>query len=314
LTVIAAAFRGFSVVLGSPRVLIGLWLVNLLFALPFAWMIGESIDRSVGESLVHENLRSGFDSEWFGQYTDEARGIEATFKPTLVGAGAVFHNLESWLTGKLFTEYPAVVGVGIAYGLLWAFLMGGLLDRYARPAEKAVRARFAQTGGLYFFRFVRLALISGVLYFLIFRLHGWIFGWLESATRDVTSERTVLWASLGVYLLTAFLLTLVNMSFTYAKIATVVENRKGMLLAALRGLGFVFSFPGKTFGLYYGLIGTSGLLLVIYALVAPGAGQTNLPTIVLAFLAGQIYLVAKLAVRLTLYAGQTHLFKIHAPR
>ena len=70
------------------------------------------------------------------------------FKPTLVGAGAIFHNLESWLTGELFTEYPAVVGVGIAYGLLWAFLMGGLLDRYARPAEKAVRARFAQAGGL----------------------------------------------------------------------------------------------------------------------------------------------------------------------
>jgi hypothetical protein len=314
LSFIAAAFRGFSAALGSPRVLIGLWLVNLLFALPFAWMIGESIDRSVGPSLVHENLRSGFDGGWYGQYTDEAGGIEATFKPTLVGAGAVFHNLESLLTGKLFTEHPAVVGVGVGYGLLWAFLMGGLLDRFARPAEKAVRARFAQAGGLYFFRFVRLAMISGVLYFLVFLLHGWIFRWLERATRDVTSEWVVLWSSLGVYLLTAFLLTLVNMSFTYAKIATVVENRKVMLLAALRGIGFVFSFPGKTFGLYYGLIGVSGVLVILYALVAPGAGQTNLLTIALAFMAGQIYLVAKLVVRLTLYAGQTHLFKIHAPR
>jgi hypothetical protein len=277
-------------------------------------MIGESIDRSVGESLVHENLRAGFDGGWYGQYASEAKGIEATFKPTLVGAGAIFHNLESSLTGKLFTEHPAVVGVGIGYGLLWAFLMGGLLDRYARPAEKAVRARFAQAGGLYFFRFVRLALISGVLYYLIFRFHGWIFGWLESATRDVTSERTVLWISLGVYLLTAFLLTIVNMSFTYAKIATVVENRKVMLLSALRGVGFVFSFPGKTFGLYYGLIGASGVMLVLYVLVAPGAGQANLLTIALAFAAGQIYLIAKLVVRLTLYAGQTQLFKTHAPR
>lgn len=311
---IAAALRGFSTVLGSPRILIGLWLVNLLFALPFAWMIGESIEQSVGGSLVHENLRSGFDTGWYGEYADEAKGIEKTFKPTLVGAGAIFHNLEDWLTGKLFTRYPAVVGVGITYGLLWAFLAGGLLDRYARPAEKAVRARFTQAGGLYFFRFVRLALISAVLYYLIFRLHGRMFAWLESMTRDVTSERTVLWASLSVYLLTAFLLTLVHMSFVYAKVATVVENRKVMLLAALRGVGFVFSFPGRAFGLYYALIVVSGAMLIVYALIAPGADQSNPITILFAFLLGQVYLVAKLVIRLTLYAGQTQLFKTHAPR
>lgn len=97
---IAAAFRGFAAALGSPRVLIGLWLVNLLFALPFAWMIGESIDQSVGQSLVHENLRRGFDDGWYGQYAAEAGGVEATFKPTLVGAGAVLHNLESLLSGS----------------------------------------------------------------------------------------------------------------------------------------------------------------------------------------------------------------------
>jgi hypothetical protein len=192
--------------------------------------------------------------------------------------------------------------------------MGGLLDRYARPAERAVRARFAQAGGLYFFRFVRLTLISAVLYYLVFRFQGWIFAWLETATRDVTSERTVLWYSLSVYLLTAFLLTLVHMTFVYAKIATVVENRKVMLLAALRGAGFVFSYPGKAFGLYYGLILASGAILLVYSLVAPGAGQSNWITVVLAFGVGQVYLLAKLVIRLTLYAGQTQLFKAHAPR
>jgi hypothetical protein len=104
------------------------------------------------------------------------------------------------------------------------------------------------------------------------------------------------------------------MSFIYAKIATVVENRKVMLVAALRGFGFVLSFPGRSFGLYYGLIALSGVMLVIYGLIAPGAGQSNLFTIAVAFMIGQIYLVAKLVVRLTLYAGQTQLFKAHASR
>jgi hypothetical protein len=93
-----------------------------------------------------------------------------------------------------------------------------------------------------------------------------------------------------------------------------VENRKVMLFAALRGVGFVLSFPGKTLGLYYGLILISGVMLTVYALVAPGAGQSNAFTIILAFLFAQLYLVAKLVMRLTLYAGQTELFKAHAPR
>jgi hypothetical protein len=109
LSVITTALRGFSAVLGSPRLLIGLWLANLVFALPFAWMIGDSIEQSVGGSLVHEKLRTGFDTGWYGEYADRARGIETTFRPTVTGAGAVFHNLESWLTGKLFHEFPAVV-------------------------------------------------------------------------------------------------------------------------------------------------------------------------------------------------------------
>jgi hypothetical protein len=87
-----------------------------------------------------------------------------------------------------------------------------------------------------------------------------------------------------------------------------------MSLAALRGFGFAFSFPGKAFGLYYGLIAVSGLLLAAYALVAPGAGQSKTWTVLLVFLLGQLFLIAKLVMRLTLYAGQTELFKAHAPR
>ena len=51
-------------------------------------MIGESIERSVDGSLVHENLRDGFDTGWYDEYRDEAKGIERTFRPTVVGAGA----------------------------------------------------------------------------------------------------------------------------------------------------------------------------------------------------------------------------------
>jgi hypothetical protein len=314
MSIFGAAIRGFGAALGSPKLVIGLWLVNLIVALPVAGLMGASIGNSVGGSLVDENLRDGFDMYWFGEYREEAKGIETSFTPTVTGAGAFYSNLEAWSNGRLFSEYLPLVGVGVLYGLLWSFLMGGVLDRFARPSESAVRARFAQAGGIYFFRFLRLALISAVLYFLIFWLHRWMFDWLESLTRDMTREWSVLWSSLSVYLLTAFLLTLVHMSFGYAKIATVVENRRVMLLAALRGFGFVLSFPGKTIGLYYGLVAVGAIMLALYSVVAPGAGQSNYATIFLAFVIGQLFLIAKLIMRLTLYGAQTSLFKALASR
>ncbi len=314
MTAVGAAVRGLMITLGSPRLVIGLWLVNFVVALPMAVLIGTSIGNSVGGSLVHEKLREDFDVGWHGEYLHEARGIELSFTPTVVGAAGFYNNLESWLTGKLFSEFPPLVGAGILYAVLWAFLMGGVLDRFVRPAESAVSARFAQACGIYFFRFIRLALSTTVLYFVVYRLHRWMFARLDYLTRDVTSEWTVLWASLAVYLLTAFLITLVHMSFGYAKIATVLENRSGMLLAALRGVVFVFSFPAKTFALYYGIIAVSAVLLVLYSVVAPGAGQSGPITIFLAFVVAQAFLLIKLIVRLTLCASQTTLFKALAPR
>ena len=314
MTILGSALRGVGSVLGAYRVLLGLWLANLLFAGPFAVQIGLSIHSSVGSSLVQEKLRRGFDMGWFGEYKEAAKGIETSFGPTVTGATAFYDNLEDWLTGRLFVEHPLLVGAGALYCILWIFLLGGVLDRFARPAESAVRARVAQACGLYFFRFVRLALIAGVLYGAIFWLERWLLGLVEGWTRDATGEWTVLSASLAVYLPAVLLILFVNMVLSYAKIATVVENRSGMLLAAWRGARFALAFPRRTFGLYFGLLAVGGVMLLVYALIAPGPLQASPFGIGWAFLVGQAYLLAKLILRLTLLGGETALFQSLAPR
>ncbi|HXV78013.1 MAG TPA: hypothetical protein VD788_17015 [Candidatus Polarisedimenticolaceae bacterium] len=314
MSIFGAAMRGFGATLAAPRILVGLWLVSLLFALPFAALVGRAIGESIGASRVHEELRRGFDGGWYGEFAHRADGLAASFRPTVIGATAFYDNLEDWVAGTLFVEYPEVVAAGAAWAVLWVFLLGGVLDRFARPAESAVRGRFAQAGGIYFFRFLRLALLSGVLYLGIYLLHRLLLGWLEYLTRDATREWTVLWLTLALYLLTALLLTLVQMTFAYAKIATVVENRASIFPSALRGLRFVAGFPAKTLGLQFGLAAVSLLLLVVYSWLAPGPGQSGVPAIALAFLAGQAHLFTKLTLRLTSYGAATALFKSLAPR
>ena len=67
--------------------------------------------------------------------------------------------------------------------------------------------------------------------------------------------------------------------------------------------------PRLTLGLYLalGLIGV--VLLAGYALIAPGASQSTVPSIVLAFLLAQAYLIVKLLLRLTFYGSQLSIYE-----
>lgn len=304
-----AMSAGFSRATSSRGLVLWLWLVNFAVALPVAWVMAASLSGSIGASLVQEKLRSGFDMGWFGEFEAAAKGVETTFTPTVLGAGAFYNNLEAWLSGDIFRGFPGLVGLGILYGILWALLLGGVLHRFAGNEGRFALSHFFATGGKYFFRFVRLTVLSGIFYYLVYRFYGWLFPAIEDATRDVTVERTVFLFTLAGAALIVFLLSLVNMVFDYAKIATVLESRRSMVLAALRGLGFVLSHPGKTLGLYYGLGLIGVVLLGLYAFMAPGAGQSTPVGIAFAFLVGQIYLAIKLLLRLSFYGGEMALFE-----
>jgi hypothetical protein len=303
-----AAFQGFGRVLGSPRLVLFLWLANVLAAVPFALSMAGSIEDSIGGSLVYQNLRDGFDMGWYGEFHARAKGIERTLSPSLVRAGAFFDNIEAWLNGSLFEALPAVVALGSLYALLWGLFLGGILHRYADPRGIFRMSDFFARGSDFFLRFIRLAVLSGLLYYLVYRFAGWLFGRIEDATRDVTVEKTVLGYVVAGSLLVALLLTFINMSFDYAKIATLKDNRRSMILAAIKGFRLVMGNLGRTTLLYYGL-GFFGLVLLAgYYAVAPGPGQASAPSVVFAFLVGQAYLVVKLVLRLTFYAGQMALY------
>ena len=108
MSVIGAMVAGFRRALGSPVILLWLWLVNFAVAVPATWYVTESLKRGIGPSRVHETLRDGFDVEWHDEYMDEARGLGKTFKPTVTGAGPFYENLEDWLSGGLLEAviYP----------------------------------------------------------------------------------------------------------------------------------------------------------------------------------------------------------------
>lgn len=307
MTAARAIVRGFGLALSSAKLLALIWVVALLLALPASLALSGSLRESIGASRVHEELREGFDLAWFEEFRHRARGLERTLEPSRLGGAAVLDNLEAWFSGELFTVSPLLVALGALYALVWAHLVGGILERMARRHRAFVLRRFLGAGAGYFPRFLRLVLMAGVLYFLVYRLARRLFPWLERLTRDVTSERAVL----GVHLLGAvaivLLLVAIKVTFDYAKIATVLEGRRSMLGAALAGLRFLLSHPLRSAAVALAVGAMTGAVMFVYFRLAPHSGST-VPGLLLAFLVGQLYLLSRIVLRLVWLGGQLELY------
>lgn len=306
-------FRTFAVglrrTLAAPGMVLGFWLAGVLVALPAAFVLGAALERSIGASQVHERLRAGFDMGWYGEFEFGARGIETAFGPTVAGVTAFLDNVEGLIDAGLFRVFGGLIGAAAIYALLRLLLLGGALRRFAAPPRsRKGLARFLQDGAELFPRFLRLALIAAPCYVVVYLLHWRIYHALETATSDVTDEVTVLLPSLGVWAFTALLLIVVHQSFCYAKIATALEGRRSMFLAALRGAGFVVGHPLRTTGLHLVAVAAVVLLIAGWALLGPGTAQAGYFGVTMAFVAGQVWLILRTGVRLATLGARTELY------
>lgn len=305
---IRALFDGIGRVLSAPVLVAGVYLLTLLLAAPLTLALHDAIASHLGASVAADAVAGGVHWEWWEEFQSQARGFERTFTPSIIGFGAVLSNLSAFVDGAA----PAGgLAVAVAFYLAaWTFLAGGILDRLARRRRLGASAFFAACG-TYFFRFLRLAVVAGLAYWLLFDLfHAWLFDDLyEYVTRDVTVERTAFLIRVAGYALFGALVLPVNLLLDYAKIRAVVEDRRSMLGALLAAGRFVRRRPFSTAGLYVLNAGLFGLLLAGYAAVDPGVGAPDGGPLWTALLIGQAYVLARVATKLVFYASQTAYFQ-----
>jgi hypothetical protein len=291
----------------APVVLACVFASTLLTALPFSMIMRDSLAAHLGNSMVADQVAGGVNAQWWAEFTAQAGPLGQTFTTAIIGFAAVLDNLSALFDAE--SRPPAIVWLGAAYLLLWLFLSGGILDRYARARPTRAHEFFAACG-IYFLRFLRLAPVVALTYYVLFAyVHPYLLGNLYGAlTRDVTVERTAFLWRLVLYLVFGSTLALASLVFDYARIRAVVEDRRSMIGALAAGLRFVRRNAGAVAALFFlnGLLFVS--LLLVYALVAPGAGWTG-PAMWAGLAISQLYLLARLWVRLVFLASETSLFQ-----
>jgi hypothetical protein len=300
-------FEGWKRVRSAPALLAGVYAVTFVLALPLAITMRGLLQTHLGASLAAESAARGVNYDWWQEFTSQATGLGTTFTPTIVGFAATLDNISSLLDGQ--REVAPVAGALGLYLLAWTFLVGGVIDRYARQRTLG-SAGFFVASGVHYFRLLRLAIVAGAAYWWLFAyVHRWLFlEWLVERTRIIGVERDVFLWRLALYLLFGLLLVTTNLIFDYAKVRIVVEDRRSALGALSAAMRFVWQRLGRVAGLYAINALTFVVLVTFWALLDPGARGGGL-MLVLAFFVGQLYLLARLALKLQFLASETALFQ-----
>ena len=152
---------------------------------------------------------------------------------------------------------------------------------------------------------LRLSLVSTLVYAVLFgAFHEWLFGnVLESLTRNMTVERSAFFVRLACYGLFLGLVAMFNLLFDFARVRLVVEDRHSLVASIAAGGRFIRSHARLAAGVYALNIGTLGVVLAAYAMVAPGAGGAGWG--MWAGLAvSQAFILARLAVKLSFWGGE----------
>lgn len=303
-----SAFReGIRRVNAAPMVLAGMFLLTLLVALPLSIALRGMLEAHLGESLAAETAASGVNYDWWQEFSAQATALAASFVPSIIGFGAVLENLSSLMDNLPLAS--TIAGITAAWLVLWSFLSGGVLDRYARGRPTRAHGFFAACG-THFWRFVRLGLFALVAYSLLFGVvHPWIFDTLYPRwIREFTVERNAFLVRLSGYILFGGLLVLTNLLFDYARIRIVVEDRRSAIGALVAGARFVRRRRGPALRLYL-LNGAAFVALVLlYALISPGAPSSGWKAW-LVVLVGEFYVLGRHYLKLLFYASEVVLFQ-----
>jgi hypothetical protein len=285
MAVFKAFGKGVVASTSRPRLLVDLWVINAgtaaLVAAPFAFLFAGDLSHSI----LGEKLKS-FDFMWIG---------EAVLK---------YQNAAPGLIG-------GVLSVALLFLLLYVFLNGGIIGRLLDGEQGTKLAAFAADCGRYFWRFLRLFLLSLPFYAVLFVVFGSLLGfflrpWLEGARTEWTG--VILGNLKG--LVTLLALTLVLMVFDYAKIIVVAEDDPRSLHALGASLRFIGRHFFRAWGLYgltaaMALGGTAAFILLDRLL--PRGGWAFL---VLGILAAQVYIVFRLWIKVLFFAAQAEYYRL----
>lgn len=254
------------------------YFLNLLFGLIVAFPFRAMLVNFAGQSLMGKSLAEHFDLEFLFEFLTKNDGAISTLMALFFVAGAIY-----WI-GGLFLS-------GGAYGVLVS-------------GERYTARSFWQNAGHYFPRFVRLFLWSLPFFAIFYCLRFLENGFVRLVYGKDPYQNIIFWGSAVSTGLGYIGILLYYLVLDYARIYVIRTGEYKMYKAILHGFSFVFRNIFTTFTLSITLFLTGVLALLLYNPIADALHAPNGFIVALLLIVQQCYIIFRMFLRLTLYAGQ----------
>lgn len=291
-------------VVKAPGVLIAVTIGSLLIALPFAAVLHSRLQDSLSLQPHVSLADTEIDPEWWMEFREHARGLEATFTPAVLGFASTLDGLSGVLDGKvppLALLAPLLLSVA-----MWAFVWGGVLHRFKRGGAIGPGG-FLRAGRAHLLTFLVIAAAAAAVNIVLYlTVHRILFGPIHRALLALTTtERDAFFMRVALYLIFLALVAIVSLVADYARIAAVTG--RGSTSASIgAAVDFIRRHAAAVVGLYVMTGAMFVLITVAYgALEIYGGSQVGGWR---AIVIGQAYVVVRLAIRLTFAASELRLF------
>ena len=272
--------KGIIMARSNLGISIALFFINLLVAamltLPLYWKLMTELSKS----LMGRVLLEGFSYSWLAEF----KFNDPSFIKTM---GTV------------------ILPIGVLYIFLWSVLSGGILETFKPGGEGRGVRRFSYGMAKHLFPFLRLTILSSIVYLLAYWLLMIKTGdWLKDLVKDSLYPQIGFAADVGPALTTIGVVLFFDMVFDYARIKRVIDGFPSVILAIVGSFRFCLrNLPG-TAALYVFLLLLSGILITVYLTIYTIVPQNELFWIIALFLLQEVFMFGRIFIRVVTYSSQ----------
>jgi len=259
------------------------WVFNAASAVILSVTIYNVLSSSLSRSLISDELTISFDYFWFIQFR---------------------HINELQLEQIPIAIYTVVV----IYTVIQTFFLGGLIAVFHQPAKNHT-VDFFYGGVKYFNRFIKVTLVSVLLYAIAFKINdytGDFISWLFKNSESVFWEFVL--RSLR-YTFLIFLIGVISLLSDYSKVSMAIKDNTEILNGVYSAAVFVKKNFYFVFSVFL-IVSTFGALgVVVYNIIDLTIPRTPYYLLVLTFILQQILIIFRLFIRMLFCATEVSLFK-----
>jgi len=300
-----ALLLGMVDVLKAPVLVIAIAIVTLIIALPFAAMLHSRLQASLSVQPNVNLADTEIDPEWWMEFREQARGLDATFTPAVLGFAATLDGVSGVLDGR---GLPAALWAPFALSIVaWAFLWGGVLHRFQRGRRIGPGA-FIRAGRSHLVSFVTIALVAAVINLLLYlTVHRFLFGPVYRGLVAMTStERDAFFIRVLLYLIFFALVGAVSLVADYARVIGASGRTTSTGDAIRNAIAFIRTHLGSVVLLYVLTGAIFVAVTVAYGTLEIYGGSQVGGWRAIAI--GQAYVLIRLGIRLSFAASELRLF------